>query len=148
MKISSALTISICAALIASCSSSPDTPVAVETLSEGEQSEPVDIAFTGVTDVNFSKIIIAPGAVTGPHCHYGNVIGLIEEGELTHYAPTHSGGVYVYGPGESLVEGSGYVHEGVNEGSTDVVLYVTYMTPDGRPLAEKDLSNCDESEES
>jgi hypothetical protein len=32
---------------------------------------------------------------------------------------------------------------GVTGVDVDVVLYVMYVTPDGKPLAEKDLSKCD-----
>jgi len=72
-----------------------------------KQSEAIDIEFSGVTGVDVAKITIAPGGGTGLHCHYGDVIGVIEEGDV------------------------------------DVVLYVMYVTPDGKPLAEKDLSKCD-----
>jgi quercetin dioxygenase-like cupin family protein len=51
--------------------------------------------------------------------------------------------VRVYETGESIIEGAGYPHEGINEGDTDVVLWVTYVIPDGKPLAETDLANCD-----
>ena len=47
------------------------------------------------------------------------------------------------GEGESIVEGAGYVHEGRNEGEADVVLWVTYVVPDGEPLAETDLALCE-----
>ena len=72
-----------------------------------KQSEAIDIEFSGVTGVDVAKITIAPGGGTGLHCHYGDVIGVIEEGDV------------------------------------DVVLYVMYVTPDAKPLAEKDLSKCD-----
>ncbi len=137
-----AVVVTFALAVLAGCSA-PADPVTVVALSDGSQTDPVDIEFQGTTDFDFAEITLQPGASTGPHCHYGNVIGVIESGELTHYAPTHPGGVYVYKAGESLVEGPGYVHEGVNEGDVPVVLYVTYVTPDGKPLAEKDLTHCD-----
>lgn len=64
-------------------------------------------------------------------------------GELTHYANTYPDGVHVYRAGDSIVEGSGSSHEGRNEGEDDVVLWVTYLIPEGKPLAETDLDNCD-----
>lgn len=129
-----------------SASASPE-PVTVERLGEGDQPEPVDIELDGPAQVDFARIVIAPGAGTGEHCHHGNVVGVVESGQLTHYAPTHPGGVRVYGPGESLVEGPGYVHQGVNEGDVDLVLWVTYLTPEGQPLAETDLSHCEPADE-
>ncbi|MCT1517222.1 cupin domain-containing protein [Dietzia cercidiphylli] len=65
------------------------------------------------------------------------------QGELAHYAYIYPGGVHVYSAGESIIEGAGYPHEGRNEGDEDVVLMVTYVIPEGQPLAETDLANCD-----
>ena len=102
----------------------------------------VDGGAEGV-QVNFREITIEPGAGTGRHCHYGQLIAVVEQGDLTHYADIYPGGVHVYRTGESIIEGAGYPHEGRNEGQEDVVLMVSYVTPDGKPLAETDLTNCD-----
>ncbi|MBB1032744.1 cupin domain-containing protein [Dietzia sp. SLG310A2-38A2] len=93
--------------------------------------------------MTFREITIEPGAGTGEHCHYGQLIAVVEQGELTHYADIYPGGVHVYSQGESIIEGAGYPHEGRNEGDEDVVLMVTYVIPEGKPLAETDLANCD-----
>lgn len=119
-------------------------PVTAEELGEGDLDAAVDIEVEGPVQVNHRLITIEPGASTGPHCHYGNLIGTVESGELTHYAPIYPGGVHVYRAGDAIVEGSGYVHEGKNEGDVDLVLRVTYVTPEGQPLAESDLANCDD----
>jgi quercetin dioxygenase-like cupin family protein len=66
----------------------------------------------------------------------------VEKGRLTHYAPIYPGGVHVYSAGDTIVEGPHYVHEGKNEGTEDVVLLVTYVIAQGKPLAETDLSQC------
>lgn len=116
-------------------------------LASGEQVEPVEVLVDGGpdgVDVTFREITIEPGAGTGEHCHYGQLIAVVKEGELTHYAETHPGGVHVYKAGDSIIEGASYPHEGRNEGDTDVVLWVTYVIPDGKPLAETDLANCGE----
>lgn len=126
--------------------STTDQPVRAVDIATGEQEEPVAVAVDGGeagVDVTFREITIEPGAGTGEHCHYGQLIAVVKEGELTHYSATHPGGVRVYASGESIVEGAGYPHEGRNEGDTDVVLWVTYVIPDGKPLAETDLSLCD-----
>jgi quercetin dioxygenase-like cupin family protein len=112
----------------------------------GGQDEPVEVLVDGGAagvDVTVREITIGPGAGTGEHCHYGQLIAVVQEGALTHYSPTHPGGVRVYKAGESIIEGPGYVHEGRNEGDEDVVLWVNYVTPDGDPLAETDLAQCD-----
>lgn len=155
VRSASALVIAILAMSATACSegASPAPsesvvpPVRAVDIAAGEQEEPVEVFVDGGAagvDVTFREITIEPGAGTGEHCHYGQLIAVVQEGELTHYSETHPGGVRVYDTGESIIEGAGYPHEGRNEGDTDVVLWVTYVIPDGKPLAETDLANCDE----
>lgn len=123
-----------------------EAPVRAVDLAEGDQDEPVDIEVDGGADgvgVTFREITIEPGATTGEHCHYGQLIAAVKQGTLTHYAPTYPGGVHEYEEGDAIIEGAGYIHEGVNEGDVDVVLWVTYVIPEGEPLAETDLTKCD-----
>lgn len=127
--------------VLTACSATP--PVAAEDLGHGTQATAVDVEIGGPTDVTFKRITIQPGAGTGKHCHHGNLIAVVEQGTLTHYAPIYPGGVHEYHDGDSLTEGAGYVHEGKNEGDEPVVLLVTYVTPEGETLAETDLANCD-----
>lgn len=131
------------AVALAGCAPAPVTAV---DFSEGDLPAAVDIEVAGPVQVNHRLIRIQPGAGTGLHCHYGNLIATVESGELTHYAPIYPGGVHVYRAGDAIVEGAGYVHEGKNEGTVDMVLRVTYVTPEGKPLAETDLANCDDED--
>lgn len=129
-----------------STTSTTQAAVVAEDLANGGQVAPVDVEVDGGSagvDVTFRKITIPPGGTTGEHCHYGQLVAVVAEGELTHLAPIYPGGVHVYETGDSVIEGKGYPHEGRNEGDTDVVLLVTYVTPEGKPLAEKDLAHCD-----
>lgn len=139
-----AITMSGCASDAAPTTSV--APVRAVDVAAGGQDEPVEVIVDGGAagvDVTFREITIEPGAGTGEHCHYGQLVAVVQEGELTHYSKTHPGGVRVYSAGESIIEGAGYPHEGRNEGDTDVVLWVTYIIPDGKPLAETDLRHCD-----
>jgi quercetin dioxygenase-like cupin family protein len=68
---------------------------------------------------------------------------VVEQGVFTHYAPVYPDGVRVYEAGDAIVEGAHYVHQGVNEGTEDVVLLVTYVIEEGQPLAQTDLALCD-----
>ncbi|MFB2582979.1 cupin domain-containing protein [Herbiconiux sp. P15] len=120
-----------------------DAPVVVEELGKGEQDAAVDVEVDGPVQVAFRRITIKPGAGTGKHCHDGRLIAVVEAGALTHYAPIYPEGVHVYETGDAIEEGPGYVHEGKNEGTDDVVLLVTYVIPQGDPLAETDLTKCD-----
>ncbi|WP_368496513.1 cupin domain-containing protein [Herbiconiux sp. A18JL235] len=118
-------------------------PVVVEELGKGGQDAAVDVEVTGPVQVAYRRITIEPGAGTGLHCHDGQLVAVVEQGTLTHYAPVYPGGVHEYLAGDSIVEGAHYVHEGKNEGTEDVVLLVTYVIAEGSPLAETDLSHCD-----
>lgn len=138
-------TIPLVAAVIA-VSGCASAPVRAVDHANGDQSAPVNVSVDGGTagvDVTVREITIAPGAGTGEHCHYGQLVAVVTAGELTHYADIYPTGVHVYETGDSIIEGAGYPHEGRNEGTEDVVLWVTYITPEGDPLAETDLSRCD-----
>jgi len=142
--------VGVAALTLAACTMPPESPeepqISAVDIATGDQVEPVEVAVDGGAagvGVTFREITIEPGADTGEHCHYGQLIAVVQEGELTHYSETHPGGVRVYTAGESIIEGAGYPHEGRNEGDSDVVLWVTYVIPDGKPLAETDLAKCD-----
>ena len=120
-------------------------PVEAVDLAAGEQDAPVEVSVSGDdgVGVTFREITLEPGATTGVHCHYGQLVAVVAEGSLTHYADIYPSGVHVYETGDSIIEGAGYRHEGRNEGDENVVLWVTYIIPEGKPLAETDLSHCD-----
>lgn len=121
-------------------------PVRVLDIAEGDQDQAVEVDVDGGTDgvqVMFRQITIEPGSGTGLHCHHGQLVVVVEEGQLTHYADVYPGGVHVYRAGDSVVEGARYVHEGINEGPENLVLMITYITPEGKPLAETDLTQCE-----
>ena len=152
MKTRSALTLGVLVIILSACSSPvtpaptpppSQAPVSAVELAAGTQDSGVDVEVAGPTQVAMREITLAPGASTGLHCHYGQLIAVVEQGVFTHYAPVYPEGVHVYQAGDSLVEGAHYVHQGVNEGTEDVVLSVTYVIPAGEPLSETDLSNCD-----
>lgn len=119
--------------------------VTVSDVATGELDEPVEISVGGREGVQvvFREIVLPPGARTGEHCHHGQLVAVVEQGELTHYAPVYPDGVHVYHEDDAIIEGPGYVHEGVNEGEEDVVLWVTYLIEADEPLAETDLTRCE-----
>lgn len=132
---------------VATTEPSPVTaPVAVADVAAGEYEAAIEISVGDGTgegvQVVFREIVLAPGAGTGEHCHHGQLVAVVEQGELTHYAPVYENGVHVYREGDALIEGAEYIHEGVNEGHEDLVLWVTYLIEEGEPLAETDLSRC------
>jgi quercetin dioxygenase-like cupin family protein len=119
-------------------------PVTATDIAKGEHDGPVQVSVDdeGV-QVVFREITIQPGAGTGRHCHHGQLVAVVRQGALTHYAPVYPGGVHVYEEGDAVIEGEGYVHEGINEGDDPLILDVTYLIEDGQPLAETDLTRCD-----
>lgn len=50
--------------------------------------------------------------------------------------------MHVYHAGDTVVEGAHYVHQGKNQSTDDVVLLVTYVIAQGKPLAQTDLTQC------
>jgi len=112
---------------------------------QGRQARPVDLKVDGGdqgVSVTFREITIEPGASTGEHCHYGSLIAVVKQGELTHYSDRHPGGPRIYRVGDSNIEEAGTIYESRNHGTEDVVLMATYVTPAGKELLENDLSKC------
>jgi len=120
-------------------------PVAATDLATGEYPSAVEVRVQDPEGVQVvvREITIQPGAGTGEHCHHGQLVGVVKQGVLTHYAPIYPGGVHEYAAGDAIVEGADYVHEGVNEGTEPVILEVTYVIEAGEPLAETDLTRCE-----
>lgn len=127
---------------LAGCSAAP---VTATMLAEGIYPGAIEVAVDDAAGVQvvLREITIQPGASTGEHCHRGQLVGVVKQGTLTHYAPIYPSGVHEYVAGDAIVEGAGYVHEGVNEGTVPVVLEVTYLIEHGEPLAQTDLAQCD-----
>ena len=89
----------------------------------------------GGKDYITKQITIAPGGTTGWHYHPGQVFGVIKSGTLTHYDSGCSiDGVYRVNDPITEGSGSGYVHEGRNEGPDPLVMWVLYIDPAGSPL--------------
>ncbi|MGV0992377.1 MAG: cupin domain-containing protein [Mycobacterium sp.] len=88
------------------------------------------------TEYMVSRITLAPGGETGWHFHPGEVFGVVRAGTMTHY----DGDCIideVYNTGSAVAEGIGsaQMHNGRNEGSTPLVMEVTYINPVGAPLS-------------
>src|SRR4051794_3752798 len=89
----------------------------------------------GGKDYVTRELTIAPGGTTGWHYHPGQIFGVIKRGTLTHYNSDCSiDGVYNAGDAISEGSGTGYIHEGRNEGPVPVVMWVLYIKPAGSPL--------------
>ncbi|MGW1815775.1 cupin domain-containing protein [Streptomyces sp. NPDC002125] len=89
----------------------------------------------GPTDVTFREITVQPGGSTGWHTHSGQLIAVVKAGTLTRTLDDCS--VEVTPAGTSFIEpaGAGHRHIGRNLGTEPVVLWVTYLLPEGSELS-------------
>ena len=106
-------------------------PVRAVDIAEGQQDGPVDVEVDGGAkgvEVTFREITIEPGSGSGEHCHYGQLIAVIEKGVLTERR-------FLSGCRPRLPRrrvdhrGREIPHEGRNEGLQNAVLNVKYVTP-------------------
>ncbi|MFB8209924.1 cupin domain-containing protein [Streptomyces sp. NPDC056010] len=90
----------------------------------------------GRADVTFRTITIEPGGSTGWHTHSGQLIAVVKSGTLTRTLDDCS--VEGSPAGTSFIEPSGKKHRhiGRNLGTEPVVLWVTYLLPEGSELSD------------
>ncbi|MDX2729314.1 MULTISPECIES: cupin domain-containing protein [Streptomyces] len=90
----------------------------------------------GRTDVTFRTITVEPGGSTGWHTHSGQLIAVVKSGTLTRTLDDCS--VEVTPAGTSFIEPAGahHRHIGRNLGTEPVVLWVTYLLPEGSALSD------------
>lgn len=90
----------------------------------------------GRADVTFRTITVEPGGSTGWHTHRGQLIAVVKSGTLTRTLDDCT--VEVTPAGTSFIEPSGaeHRHVGRNLGTEPVVLWVTYLLPEGSPLSD------------
>ncbi|MCZ4121200.1 cupin domain-containing protein [Streptomyces sp. H39-S7] len=113
----------------------PGSGVTATVLAKGTSAEGLKIRTKGRTDVVVRTITIAPGGETGWHYHQGPLIAVVQAGTLTRTLADCS--VERSSAGQSFIEpdGARKVHTGRNLGTVPVVLYVTYLVPEGAPLS-------------
>lgn len=117
----------------------PGSGVTVQLIAAGNLSDPVrvkvkDDAKTNldITQIQTYKITIPPGAYTGWHQHGGPHLIVVAAGTLTYYMghdPTCTGAEY--SAGSSILDAGFMTHFVRNEGTVDVVTYVTQLLPEG-----------------
>lgn len=117
----------------------PGSGVTVQLIAAGNLSDPVrvkvkDDAKTNldITQIQTYKITIPPGAYTGWHQHGGPHLIVVASGTLTYYMghdPTCTG--VEYSAGSSILDAGFMTHFVRNEGTVDVVTYVTQLLPAG-----------------
>ena len=100
---------------------------------------------TDVGRILVIKYTVAPGGSFGWHRHGGPVWAVIMQGTLTMYDgddPTCTGTDYAplgdldgdgFVDGTALLDAGDHLHNAVNHGDIPVVVYATFMLPDGAP---------------
>ena len=120
-------------------------PISSEVFAAGE---PAAVAHP---ELALGRVTIMPGAAIPPHIHPGTQIGVVVQGELTYsvfsgdvgwrHATAPEAPPTMIKPGETvkvqvgdaLIESPGAVHQGRNEGTVPVVIYLSTLFPAGEP---------------
>lgn len=124
------------AAVPSAALATPPSGVTAETLATGNAPDGIKVRSRGETDVTVRVITIQPGGETGWHYHNGPLIAVVKAGTLTRTLNDCS--TEISHAGDSFVEPDGRraVHIGRNLGTEPVVLYVTYVLPEGSPFSQ------------
>jgi quercetin dioxygenase-like cupin family protein len=113
--------------------------VTAELIASGDLREPVRVKIKDGSKVNMDvtriqtyKITIAPGGYTGWHQHGGPHMIVVASGTLTYYEGDDPACTGVnYAAGSAILDPGFNTHFVRNEGSVDVVTYVTQLLPEG-----------------
>jgi quercetin dioxygenase-like cupin family protein len=99
------------------------------------------IVYPNVPDdeVTIAKVTIPPGSSTGWHMHRIPVFAYVLHGTLT--VELENGKTMQFPENSSFAEMRDTFHNGVNRGSTDVVLMAVYMGEKGKSVSEKKKEN-------
>ncbi|WP_211265341.1 cupin domain-containing protein [Actinacidiphila oryziradicis] len=113
----------------------PGSGVTGTILAKGTTDSGIKIKTKGRTDVIVRTITVEPGGSTGWHYHQGKLIAVVQSGTLTRTMADCS--VETSTAGQSFIEpdGADHIHIARNLGTVPVVLYVTYLLPEGAPLS-------------
>ncbi|MEP6820500.1 MAG: cupin domain-containing protein [bacterium] len=95
--------------------------------------------FDGPATVTVRTLTITPGEVLAWHYHPGYAFNVVKSGTLT--VEDGCGGIETLTPGQAFEEMDGRVHLAKNLGSTDVVVYNTFIMPQGKPTTRNILGN-------
>jgi len=121
-----AIAISIGVALLCGAKySAPTTNILVE------GTIPNSKVFGGPVQVMVRTLTIKPGDKLPFHYHPGYAFNVVKSGALT--VEDGCGGVETLTPGQGFEETDGRVHRGRNLTDTDVVVYDTFIIPQGKP---------------
>jgi quercetin dioxygenase-like cupin family protein len=88
---------------------------------------------SGESDTYVQDITIAPGGYSGWHSHPGHAFVMVRSGTASFYQASDPATPQVYPAGTGFVEEPWVVHNAVNEGDTNLEMFVFYLLPKGAP---------------
>jgi len=95
-----------------------------------------------VDQVVTAKFELAPGGTFGWHRHPGPVVVAVAQGTLT-VVMAEGCMRHQYSAGQGFIESGRAAHTALNEGSTPVILYATFLLPDGAaPRIDEPAADC------
>ena len=95
-----------------------------------------------VADVLTARFELAPGGTFGWHRHSGPVVVAVVEGTLT-VVMADGCMEHQYSAGQGFIESGRAVHAAFNQGAAKVVLYATFLLPDGgAPRIDEPAATC------
>jgi quercetin dioxygenase-like cupin family protein len=132
--------VSSMAVWVGTSKATPASGLAIEPIASGSLPDPVGAKFktqsgvvhTDVTKITMIKQTITQGGSTGWHQHGGPLWVVVASGTVTLYDgddPTCTG--VAYPQGSTFMDPGNHTHIARNEGSENVVVYVTFMLPEG-----------------
>lgn len=136
------MTLLVAAVYVRTSQATPGSGMTPSPIAAGELPEPIRLKFktersgfgngTEVTNLSMVKFVVIPGGKFGWHQHGGPVWVVIASGTLTLYYgddPACQG--TEFGPGSAFLDPGDHTHNARNEGTEDVVVYATFMLPEG-----------------
>jgi quercetin dioxygenase-like cupin family protein len=142
VAIAVAMAIVVSTLLAQTASATPPTGVTPYPIVSGDLENPIHIKFKDkggfgrgvvVDTITVVKYVVEPGGAFGWHRHGGPVWAVVSEGALTLYHaddPSCTGRTVTAGTA-FLDPGIDHVHNARNLGDTPVVVYATFMLPEG-----------------
>ena len=125
-----AIASTIAVAAATGVSATPGVSVVSELLAQGESGPTVEITSPAGTDVAVAKNTFSPGGSSGWHAHPGMAVLVVASGELTIYREPIGGGKCTektLNVGDTYFERPSKMLNGVNKGTTDAVVIVTFF---------------------
>lgn len=99
-------------------------------IGQGQAGRSADLHSVRGTDIVVAQNTFTPGAYSGWHSHTGPAIVVVQSGEITIFRERTTGGRcrhHTYTAGQSFIEWPANSHNGVNQGTVDAVVAVTFL---------------------